>query len=465
MTMNISRRALLRNLSLSAGAAALSPVMSPVLAQLKAQAAGAAGGAKRFVFVVEGNGLPWQQVTPTEVSRPRDGERTRLIDLAMKDLTLPKSLEPLNPWKDRVSVVNGLSGKVCGGGHSNNFGALGCYHASGGVGNSGQAKAETIDAALGKKLGGIFPQVGLGISDRAEHNVIYNCSAWDKGKALPTTCHPLTAYANLFGSVAGGDAKAQFVARSNVLDFLTDDIKRLRTQAGAAEKDKLEAHLEAYETLRSRQSRLNEVENTLRKHAPVANDKFRSEVEADRLDAHFDIAAAALIGGLTNVVTLASGVGDPYLSVKWGGLGVSVGKHTLGHGGNAGDMTWDQAEIVIRRFHFELIARLMKKMQAVPEGNGTMLDNTVIVYLSDAAEGHHSRCWEWPFVVVGNAGGKLRGGRYIEYPYWGKPGHREIGNLYTTLLQTVGETRPYFGLHEPQLKGIGADGPLPELLA
>lgn len=464
--MTLSRRDFFKHASLSAGVLSLSPVMSPVLAQIKAQAAGKlVGGAKRFVFVVEGNGLNPAQVMPDGYKRPREGDRTGLVDLALKDQTLPKALEPIAAWKDKLTLVHGLSGKIAGGGHSNNFGALGCYNARGGVGNSGNARAETIDVALGKKLGGIFPQVGLGISDRPEHNVIYNCSVWDAGKPMPTTCHPMTAYANLFGSVAGGDAKAQFMARSNVLDFLSGDIKKLRQQIGSAEKDKLEAHLEAYETMRNRQSRLNEIENTLRAHAPVVGDKFKSEVETDRLDAHFDLAAASLIGGLTNVVTLASGVGDPYFSVKFTGLGIAFAKHGIGHGGTFNGMTWEQMAITIRRFHFELIARLMKKLEAVPEGNGTMLDNTVIVYLSDAAEGHHSRCWEWPMVVIGNAGGKLKTGRFIDYPYWGKPGHREIGNLYTTLLHTAGEDRPYFGMHEPQLKGVYADGPLAELLA
>ena len=125
-----------------------------------------------------------------------------------------------------------------------------------------------------------------------------------------------------------------------------------------------------------------------------------SAVETDRLDAHFDIAAAALIGGLTNVVTLASGVGNPFFSVRFTGLGIDFAKHGIGHGGTYNGMTWNVMSTTIRRFHFELIARLMKKLEAVPEGGGTMLDHTTIVYLSDAAEGHHSRCWEWPFVLI-----------------------------------------------------------------
>lgn len=250
-----------------------------------------------------------------------------------------------------------------------------------------------------------------------------------------------------------------------MLDFLLDDIKRLEKQVGGPEKEKLQSHLAAYEAMRNRQSRLNEIENTLRKHAPVVNDKYKSEVETDRLDAHFDLAAAALIGGLTNVATIASGVGDPYFSVKFTGLGINFGKHGIGHGGSFNGMTWEDMSIKIRRFHFELMARLMKKLEAVPEGNGTMLDNTLIVYLSDAAEGHHSRCWEWPMVLIGNLGGKLKAGRYVEYPYWGKKGHKTIGNLYTTLLHAVGERQQHFGIQDPMLKGLDLNGPLPELLS
>ena len=75
------------------------------------------------------------------------------------------------------------------------------------------------------------------------------------------------------------------------------------------------------------------------------------------------------------------------------------------------------------------------------EGDGTMLDHTTFVYLSDAAEGHHSRCWEWPFVLVPGKRTGLQGGRYIEYPYWGLKGHKTIGNLYASLLHSVGERR------------------------
>lgn len=447
-------------------------LLAPVLAQLAAQAAGSVRMPLRFVFVVEGNGLPPQQVTPlgfqrSNVPNKRASGRGvfQLVNESLVDRELPPALKPIDEYKNHLTIVNGLSGRVAGGGHSNNFGALGVFNCKGGVGNSGAPIDETIDVAIGKQLGGIFPHVGIGMVDRPNANVIYNCSAWGKGQPTPTICQPMTAYSSLFGSVAGGSSKAEFQARTNLLDFLAADVRRLQKQVPAAEQDKLEAHLQGYEEMRNRQSRLNEIENTLRQQGPVVNDKYMSAVETDRLDAQFDIGTAALIGGLTRSLTVASGVGDPYFGVKFTGLGINFGKHGIGHGGSYNGMTWEEMSIKIRAFHFELIARMMKKLDAVPEGDGTMLDNTVIIYLSDSAEGHHSRCGQWPFVLLPGKNTGLAQGRYVDFPHYGADGHREIGNLYTTLLQIAGQQRDYFGHHDLLLTGHATgNGPLAPLL-
>jgi hypothetical protein len=466
-----SRRKFLRTSGASAGGLLLSPILS----QIKAQAAGNKLP-PRFVFLVEGNGLEPPHVTPIGYKRPNvhvgkpkvpnmQGV-TEMVDESLVGKELPESLHPIKAWQDRLTVVNGLSGRVAGGGHSNDFGALGAYNCGSGVGNSGMAAGETIDVALGKKLGGIFPHFGLGISDRAEHDVIYNCSAWGKGQPTPTICQPMTAYGALFGSVAGGNSKAEFNAKTNLLDFLRSDVKRLHGQVSGAERDKLQAHLKGYEDMSNRQSRLGDIEGTLRRIAPKVTDKFKSGIESDRLDAQFDLAAAALIGGLTHSITIASGVGNPYFSVKFSGLGIDIGKHSIGHGGSFKDMSPGQLKVKIHKFHFQLMADLMKKLEGVPEGDGTMLDNTVIVYLSDAAEAHHSRCGQWPFVLIPGKNTGLRGGRYLDFPHYMQDGHREIGNLYTSLLHAVGERREYFGVRDAMLKGAArGDGPLEALLS
>ncbi len=465
--MFFNRRAALQKLGLSAGATLLAPIMS----RLKAQAAGLPVSTKRFVFVVESNGVRPEQMAPSGLTRKSRDERplngpAELLDVSLADRELPFSLQPIAPWKDKVTILNGLSGRVCGGGHSNNFQALGAFGS--GRSNGGESKSidgETIDGALAKQLGGIFPHLGLGISKRLEHNLVYSISAWGPNKAIPSVCNPQLAYSTLFGSVAEGRAQQEFAVQANLLDFLRDDVKRATAQLAGPEREQFAAYLETFETLRNRQSKLNDIAHTLREKGPVASDKYTSAVETDRLDAQFDIGAAALICGLTNVLTISSAAGIGDFDITFKGLGLNIDKHSIGHGGNYQGKTWADLYNIIRHYHFELIAGLCKKLQAVPEGHGSMLDHTVIVYLSDGAESHHSRCWEWPMVVLGDMNGKLRTGRYLDYPGYAQSGHRTTANMFVTLLNLAGSSRDHFGMSDPNLKDFDQYGPLHEWLA
>lgn len=455
------RRTFLKGAVLRAGGS----LLAPMLRQIRAEADGVESVLPRFVFVMEGNGLDPRQVHPTGIPFRERTQRDIFESISLKGLQFPTALEPVLPYKDRITIVQGLSGRIAGGGHSNNFGALGVFDCQGGTANCGNAVDVTIDAALGKANPGIFPLINLGISEDPHDSIIYNSSCWRAGQKLPTLCRPDMAYETLFGSVAGGDRKVDFTAKQDLLEFLAGDIKRVESRLGGTDREKLQSCLAACESLRNRHSRLVEVRGRITDAAPVPDNKYKSPVETDRLDAHFELAAAALIARLTNVVTIASGVGDPYFNVKFYGLGINTSKHALGHGGRSVDLTSEQMIIQIRRFHFELIARLMKQLDSVPEGNGTMLDNTLIIYLSDAAETHHSCCWEWPFVLLGNTGRGLKtGGRCLIYPDYGKSGHRTINNLYTTLLYAAGSPQDHFGKSDPQLMDLDQSGPLSELL-
>jgi hypothetical protein len=442
--MFFNRRDALKTLGLSAGAT----LLHPILTQLRAHAAGKPITAKRFVFVVESNGVKPQQMPPEGVVRKEREQKplngpAEVIDVPLAGKELAFSLEPVAAW------------------HSNDHGALGAVPG----GRKGPAEChETIDAALAKAIPGIFPHIGLGISKRVENNVVYSISAWGQGKKMPIVCQPQQAYNTLFGSVAEGSAKQEFVAKNNVLDFLKDDIKAAEASLAGPEREQFGAYLETFESLRNRQSRLNEIQYTLREKGPVPSDKYTSAVETDRLDAQFDIAAATLICGLTNVLTISSAAGEQDFDITFTGLGLKQGKHHTGHGGGQNNMDYLQTYDYIRRYHFDLIAGLCKKLDAVKEGDGTMLDNTVIIYLSDGAEAHHSRCWEWPMVVLGNIAGKLKTGRYVDYPGYGQPGHRTIANMYVTLLHLAGSSRDSFGMADPGLKDFNQHGPLEELL-
>ena len=110
---------------------------------------------------------------------------------------------------------------------------------------------------------------------------------------------------------------------------------------------------------------------------------------------------------------------------------------------------------------------MAKRLDAIPEGDGTMLDNTVIVYMSDAPDTHHSTAYEWPLAIVGNLKGKLNlGGRYMDFPGYGKPGHHTVGALYATFLNCVGQRQQTFGRLDPELdeKEMQA-GPLSQFMA
>lgn len=452
------RRQFLRRLSLGASA----PVLAPLLKQI---ALGAEGRTPpiRFLFVVEGNSLPPKQVHPVDLPFVERELRKRFLNQSLRARKLPPSLLPIQAWQDRLTVIQGLSGRMCSGGHSSDHGALGAYHANQGRNIQGP----TIDGLLGKMHPGIFENIVLGISSSADKAVDFNCSAAESGRSLATIMHPHIAYHRLFGSVAKGRARDSFNARRNLLHYMQQDIKRVRQEIGAVDREKLDAYLHAFESLGSKTQKLLAARAELQKVAPRPADKYESAVETDRLDAHFELATAALIGGLTNTATIASGVGFPNFSITFAGLGIDQAKHGIGHGlYNADDRSaWEFSE-KIRAFHFSLIARTMKALEKIPEGDGTMLDRTVIVYLSDGAETHHSRCFEWPFVVIGNAGGRLKSnGRYVQFPNYGRPGHQTINTLFNTLLHAAGTPRDDFGFLDPNLDEEMHRGPIQSLLA
>lgn len=453
-----TRRKFLSRVSLGASAPILAPLLDRVVLGAEGQVA-----PTRFLFVVEGNSVPPLQICPDGIPFVEREKRNGFVEHSLDGTTLPTALKPVEAFRDQLTIVQGLSGRMCSGGHSSDHGALGAYHA-----NQGRnLQAATVDAVIGQAHPGIFENVVLGISSNADKVVDFNCSASGRGRSLATICHPDIAYTRLFGSVAEGEAKASFQARRNLLDYMTGDIKRARNELGSVEKDKLDLYLSSFETLGNTSKRLIEERETLKEVAPDLTDKFSSKVETDRLDAHFELATASLIGGLTNVATISSGVGFPNFSVTFSGLGITTNKHQIGHAlYNEDDRQgWEWSE-QIRAYHFELIARTMKKLQSMPEGDGTMLDNTVVVYLSDGAETHHSRCFEWPYVVLGTANGRIKsGGRYLQYGDYGAAGHRTINAMHNTLLHAGGVGRDDFGHLDPNLDEAMHRGPLSEMLA
>lgn len=446
----INRRTALKGVTLGAGAVALSPFLRHLEAAQQQQLP------KRFVFVVKSSGLQGDYLNPEGLQHGDD----KLIDEPLKGKRLSASMKSLEPFKDQLTIIQGLSGKMTLSGHSAFYGALGGYKAPA----HAPPLFATIDGHLSEKLPSVFNHVGFKMGEGGQGVTFPAISAKAKGQQLPFQQNPMAAFENLFGSILeGGDLKRKYTRTGNVLDAMSADIKKLQANLPAAEQEKLGHYLSGFEALRDRRVKLVSMQKVLKENAPDLDDKYTSRFTTHHLEAHFDMAAAALISGLTNVATVhADGLDSVY-----SGIGIGNNVHAIGHGAGYATLSAQDCRNAIRTFHIELIAALATKLKAVPEGDGTMLDNTMIVYTSDNAARHHSSGFDWPMFVLGNIGGKLKSnGRYLAYPQYGRPGHKHtICNWFTTLCHLAGVPQDLFGQPDMALgKAEDQSGPLNELL-
>jgi len=370
--------------------------------------------------------------------------------------------------------VRGRWDRGAGGGHASGDGALGSTSADG----SGTA-ALTIDSFLANSENVTtdqpFNTVRVGVTQNLTEQLQYGICAYDAQKPAPIIVNAPAAYNALFGSVASAAGMATFRRRSELLDFAHADITRtLRNFPGSGpERAKIELYLESLENLQLRQQLLLGAESTLRAvdpGGPSENPLYDVDSPLERLSVQFELATSALLGNLTNVAVVASGVSGGFGNLRYTSLediyrrdpnfrGV-VTRHTTCHESGGNDAYRDVIHAVTGR-HIDMIATMARTLAAAPEGDGTMLDNTVIVYLSDNGDDHHSQGWEWPVLLVGgqNMGFKTDG-RAVVYPANDQASHRQLSNLFNTLGHAAGEDLNDFG-QEGSTRV--AEGPLSEI--
>jgi hypothetical protein len=468
----IGRRTLLK--SLSAGASGL---FLPLINKLSAQDAGVYRTPKRVVFVLFGNGFHEPASLPKELPAPQlEGTRTRVFPLA--DLTLPHDIEPFTPWKDRLAIIHGLRSGSVHPDHGAGFGALAAVNVGVGDDKRRNVLAESIDAAIARKLRGIYPLLNLGIDPGQPATKAVRCSsAWGPGRPLAAQCRPELAYESLFGAVNA--TRNDFALRRNLLDLLRDDIKALRSQLRGAELTQLDYQIEAYESMSRRNAELSGMfeRGELAKSAPKLPAPFPTTF-TDTVTAQFDIAASALVAGLTHVATIATEL----CTIRGNYTGISdMGTHGVGHNEKDAKLGLTGLQILplVRRHIAERTAALLKRLADMPEDGGTMLDNTLVVFTSDSANRQHTHGENWPFVLLGNLGGRIKTGQLVVYPiskdsptYSGTPNrymtaaadNPSINALYNTLLHAVGDPREHFNLAGQDQKNPTLAGPLRELL-
>jgi hypothetical protein len=266
----------------------------------------------------------------------------------------------------------------------------------------------SIDRLIGKKIG-----AGDAFSSTASGRGIC-VSADGAGQSVPLISSPAKAFETYLGGAqvgaptAGGadpgSLEKNFAKDKSFLDLLRSDINRMNARLAAPEKAKLDQYLESLRTLEMQIAKRGEAQTgCMKPTAPGADGDLGTMIQQ-----HIDIIFAAQKCGLTRVSHIAfEGMEGPHIVYSW--LKDPRNHHDDHH---AGDMPMLQK---IATWWFERIGQMLNLLAATPEGNGTMLDNTLVAYLNTCGGSHHRGYETHPLVLFGGPGVKLRGGRYLSY--------------------------------------------------
>jgi hypothetical protein len=280
----------------------------------------------------------------------------------------------------------------------------------------------------------------------------YSCSytnnlAWKSDtQPLPPILEPRMLFERLFGDNAGLSPEARDrrnLYRRSILDFVTEDSKRLEAKVGPSDRRKLDQYMTS----------VREVEMRIQ-----ANEKDSKQVDpgmekpggtpgdfAEHFKLQSDMITIAFQADLTRTATFI--VGREGSNRAYREIGVPEGHHNLTHHRNNPEMIERVAQI--NCYHMRTFAAWMEKMKATKEGDGTLLDNSMIVYGSGIADGNRHTHEDLPTIIVGKGGGFLKSGRRIVY-------RREtpICNMYLTLMEGMGVQQEHFGDATGHLPGL-----------
>lgn len=400
-----SRRLFLTGLGAACG-------LAPFLPLLEANGADAALP-KRLVVLWTPHGTVHDQWQPVGTER---------------DFTLSPILKPLAKHQKQLVILDGLQikhSKVTAPPHTEGMSVV-WTGSNLGAGDAfkvqdysidwveGPSVDQTIAQAIGKTTA--YPSLELGVHSAGNHPGSRMIYAGAKQPLQPET-NPWRAFERLFGdfdpSAEGLAAAEQRRAeRRSVLDLVDAQLTRLNPQLPKADQRKIDAHLQA----------LRDLERSLDATRP-ANCK-RPDLGTDLGDGkvvemgsvwqrEMDLVVAAMACDLTRVSSIQFKFGDNDDDVySW--LGQKTGHHTLSHEGDSNARA--QADLVaIYTWYSEQVAYLLDALAAVPEGEGSLLDNTLVVWGSELGTGNSHSFERVPFVLAGGAGGAFETGRYLRY--------------------------------------------------
>ena len=426
----LSRRTMLRGL----GASIALPLLDGMVPAFAAIRNTAARPVKRLGAVYVPNGMSMARWLP-----PSEGA-----------LEMTPILSPLVPVQDQLLVLSGMANKEAkqrldegDGDHSRCQAAYltGAHAVKASGTNSTLEVGVSMDQLAARELRDDTQLASLELSLEANELVGqcedgYGCAysatiAWrDANTPLPMQTDPRAVFEHLFGAVDSTEpaARARALRRDrSILDSVNAEITDLRRQLGRGDRSKLAGYLDAVRDIERRiQIAESQGDRGLPELAQPAGIPGDFEEYADLM---FDLLLVAWQADLTRVGTFL--VGREKSVRTYPEIGVAEPHHPVSHHRQREEQLAKLAKI--NTFHMRIFGRFLEKMRATADGDGTLLDQALVVYGAGMGNSNAHDPLDLPIVVAGGGGGTLEGGRHVRLPE-GTP----LANMHLTLLEKMG---------------------------
>lgn len=437
--MRLSRRQILRMLGGTA-------VAAPFAQFLGTPAYALSGRCERVIFLYYPDGV---------AGPSSDGQPSAWHPYGSEfDVQLTDHLSPLERWKSECLFFRGLSmGATDAGSHPGGARKLLTAADHGG--------GESIDQFLSRTAGGSSPWRHLYLGAMANHNGasgdkhIVHPSA---GVSIPPQDNPREAFESLFGgfsSTPSGEPVPVDHRKRSLLDAMTADLGELRAKLGSVEKTRLDIHLES---IREVERRVGGGEVVALPEASCSEPRLDTGgftdgqlYEPERfpaiLKAQMDLMVLAMSCGLTRVGTIqASHHTSELIMSRFPGTemhdpGYDMRSHQASHYGSRHDLGHREFRdfVAQRRWFAAQYAYLLEQLASRPEGDGTMLDHSLVVLVTEVCDGNTHSHDDMPIVVAGRGGGKVNPGRLLDV------GYERHGRLWISIAHAMEQYIDAFG--------------------
>jgi hypothetical protein len=348
---------------------------------------------------------------------------------------LTPTQEPLEPIKQRVSLITGLDRYFKPG--SDTHAQCGCCFLSSATAHSVEASVypldRTLDHIIGDHIiadhaGDTTPFRTLEFScnshkDNVESIYFDNISWYGTGHVAPSIRDPRQAYRRMFGT-------QKIRAYRNITDLVLEDAQSMRGRLGQSDREKFAEFFDGIRSIESQMDKLERMKGELAE-VPLEEPAESHLPRGEYIRLMGDLMVAALATGLTHVATLMVGPERWATPVTYETLfDKPVSHHEMSH-----NQKRDIDKLLkLDRFHMEQFVYLVQKMDTITEAGGTtLLDNTLFTYGSGLGDGATHQFTELPIIVAGSGGGRLQTGQHLHLPK-GTP----LANLWLTQAQIMG---------------------------